>query len=51
MSVLSMVPGLSSKFTVAAQAFSASLRTKGYMGVILGGSILGIGMTVAGSVS
>lgn len=50
-SVLSMIPATKKKFAVARQSFVAPLRSKGAVSSLVGGALLGMGMTLSGTVS
>ena len=50
-SMLSMIPATKKKFAVARQSFVAPLRSKGAVSSLVGGALLGMGMTLSGTVS
>ena len=50
-SVLSMIPATKKKFAMARESFIAPLRSKGAASSMVGGAILGMGLTLSGAVS
>ena len=46
-----MIPATKKKFAVARQSFVAPLRSKGTVSSLVGGALLGMGMTLCGTVS
>jgi len=50
-SALSIIPATKQKFMIARDAFVGPLKCKGILSSTLGGAILGMGMTICGTVS
>ena len=50
-SLLSMIPATKKKFALARESFVAPLRSKGAVSSLVGGALLGMGMTLSGTVS
>ena len=51
LAVAAMIPGLHNRFFTTCNKYYNSLSDKGILSSVLGGSLIGIGMTLAGSVS
>ena len=46
-----MIPATKKKFAVTRESFVTSLRSKGAISSLVGGALLGMGMTLSGTVS